>query len=294
MSGSNWQAEQFEQNRDHLRAVAYRMLGSLPEADDAVQEAWLRFNRAGGSGVDNLGAWLTTVVARICLDTLRARSAHREESLTDQPSEPKAPEPSRTDPEREAMLADSVGLALLVVLDRLAPAERLAFVLHDMFDLSFDEIAPILGRSPVATHASWQACFVRRVRGGDTPKTAIAEQRRLVDTFLSALRTGDLETLISVLDPDVVIRTDKVATLAGSPSEVRGAEQWGRQAITRAGGARAARMAIIDGVVGLVIAPRGRLFRVLRFTFGEGRIRQIEVVGEPTVLQSMDLALPED
>jgi len=289
MTESEFLAERFEQSRNHLRAVAYRMLGSLAEADDAVQEAWLRLSRAEAEAVENLGGWLTTVVARICLDMLRARNSRREDELNEQlPGHPKLP--ASPNPEQEALLADSVGLAVMVILDRLAPAERLAFVLHDMFDLSFDEISSIIGRSSEATRQLASRAR-KRIRGGVPATPAVSEQKRVVDSFLSALRAGDFNALVSVLDPNLVVRTDPAASTPAVPTEVRGAEFWARHAIKTAQGARAARAALIDGSVGLVIAPRGHLFRVMRFSFTKERISEIEVLGNPTTLAGLDLAL---
>jgi len=290
MTDSQFLAERFEQNRDHLRAVAYRMLGSLSEADDAVQEAWIRLSRCEADAIDNLGGWLTTVVARVCLDMLRARNSRREDELDEQlPGKP-AKFPASVNPEQEALLADSVGVALMVVLERLAPAERLAFVLHDMFDLSFEEIASIIGRTPVATRQLASRAR-KRVRGGETPASMVTEQRNVVDTFLAALRAGDFNALVSVLDPNLVVHTDAASATPALPTEVRGAEFWARHAIKTAQGARAARPVLINGAVGLVIAPRGHLFRVLRFRFAEGKIAEIDVIGDQTQLASLDLAL---
>jgi RNA polymerase sigma factor (sigma-70 family) len=289
MTESQFLADRFEQNRDRLRAVAYRMLGSLAEADDAVQEAWLRLSRTGADSIENLGGWLTTVVGHVCLDMLRARTSRREDSLEEQLPEP-APKKANATPEQEAVLADSVGLALMVVLDRLAPAERLAFVLHDMFDLSFDEIAAIVGRSPAAARQLASRAR-RRIRGGPAPAASLPQQRKVVDAFLAALRGGDFEALVAVLDPDLVVHSDQASTLPGHPSEVRGAELWARQAITAAKGARAARSVLVNGAVGLIVAPRGRLFRVLRFTFADRKISRIDVIGDPAVLASLDLAV---
>ena len=289
MTESQFLAERFEQNRDHLRAVAYRILGSLSEADDAVQEAWLRLSRSEPDAIDNLGGWLTTVVARVCLDMLRSRNSRREDELDErQPAPIKLP--SSPNPEQEALLADSVGLALMVVLDRLAPAERLAFVLHDMFDLSFDEIASIIGRSPVATRQLASRAR-KRVRTVDAPAPTISKQRRVVDAFLAALRAGDFNALVSVLDPNLVVRTDPAAATPALPTEVRGADFWARQAIKTAQGARAARAALINGSVGLIVAPRGHLFRVLRFTFADEKISEIDVIGDNITLANLDLAL---
>lgn len=289
MTESQFLAERFEQSREHLRAVAYRILGSLAEADDAVQEAWLRLSRTDTGSIDNLGGWLTTVVSRVCLDMLRARNSRREDELNEESSaQPKVP--SSPNPEQEALLADSVGLAVMVVLDRLAPAERLAFVLHDMFDLSFDEISSIIGRSPVATRQLASRAR-KRIRGGAPATPALSGQRRIVDAFLGALRAGDFNTLVSLLDPNLVVRTDAAAATPALPTEIRGAEFWAGHAIKTAQGARAARAALIDGSVGLVIAPRGHLFRAMRFTLSEGRISEIEVLGDRTTLANLDLAL---
>ena len=290
MTGTEYLAERFEQNRDHLRAVAYRILGSATEAEDAVQEAWLRLSRTDNASIDNLGGWLTTVVARVCLDMLRARTSRREDELDEQsPSLPVRPL-SAPNPEQEALLADSVGLAVMVVLERLAPVERLAFVLHDMFDLSFDEIASIIGRSPVAARQLASRAR-KRLRGGPAPSPAVSNQRRVVDAFLAALRAGDFNALVSTLDPDLVVHTDAAAATPALPTEVRGAEFWARHTIKTAQGARAARAVLINGSVGLLIAPRGRLFRVLRFTFADERIREIHVIGDRTTLANLDLAL---
>jgi RNA polymerase sigma-70 factor (ECF subfamily) len=220
----------FEEHRAHLRAVAYRMLGSLGEVDDAVQEAWLRLSRVDTMGIDNLGGWLTTVVARVCLDMLRSRHSRREEPFTPDAPEPVATGTGGSSPEHEALLADSVGLALLVVLDRLAPAERLAFVLHDMFAVPFEDIAPIVGRSAEATRQLASRAR-RRVRGGATTSApGLVRQREVVDAFLAALRGGDFEGLLTVLDPDLVVRTD-LAAPSGVPAEVRGAAVWAKQAV---------------------------------------------------------------
>ena len=226
-------AQRFEEKRTHLRAVAYRMLGSLPEAEDAVQEAWLRLNRSDVSGVENLGGWLTTVVARVSLDMLRSRKARREETLDVDASAPVPGGANPSTPEQEALLADSIGLALLVVLQTLPPSERVAFVLHDMFDLSFDEIAPIVGRSSTAAR-QLASRGRRRVRGASrVAETELGEQRQVVDAFLTALRGGDFEALVAVLDPDVVVRID-----TGPAAEIRGARTWAGQAVQFSRGAR--------------------------------------------------------
>lgn len=283
-------AEQFEENRGHLRAVAYRMLGSMTEADDAIQETWLRLSRSDAGEIQNLGGWLTTVVARVCLDMLRARMSRHEEPLEGGGPEPVAARHAAIDPEQEALLADSVGLALLVVLDRLNPAERLAFVLHDLFAISFEEIGSIVGRSPAAARQLASRAR-RRVQGGDAPASGVPEQRQVVDSFLAAMRAGDLEALVAVLDPDFALRADAIALPGGMPAGVHGARGWAEQALKFGRGARFARLALVDGAVGLVVGPRGRLFRVLRFTVAGGRIVQIEVIGEPARLAELDLAV---
>jgi RNA polymerase sigma factor (sigma-70 family) len=284
---------QFENNRNHLRAVAYRMLGSLSEADDAVQETWLKLSRSDASSVENLGGWLTTVVARVCLDMLRARTSRREESLEEHTVAPveSAVRSRGLDPEQETLLAESVGLALLVVLDTLAPAERISFVLHDLFAVSFDEIANIVGRSPAAVRQLASRAR-RRIQGADTASgTDLAGQRKVVDAFLTALRAGDFQALVAVLDPNVVITADAAAQPVEAKREIRGAENWAKGAIAAARGARAAQPALIDGAVGLVIAPQGRLFRALRFTLAEGKIAAVEVIGDPERLRRLDLAI---
>ena len=285
-------AEHFEQNRDHLRAVAYRMLGSLTEADDAVQEAWLRLNRSDAGEIQNLGGWLTTVVARVCLDLLRSRASRREDPLDATAStQPDIHAHGVPNPEQEALLADSVGHALLVVLDRLNPAERLAFVLHDLFDLSFDEIASILNRSPEATRQLASRAR-RRVRGTAAPSDAnLARQRELVGNFLAALRSGDLHALLAVLDPDLIVNADAASAVGGVRREIRGASNWAAGAIQAARGARFAFPAMVDGAVGLVVAPKGRLFRVLRFSFSAEKIASIQVIGDPSQLRALEIAV---
>lgn len=289
-----WLAEQFEQSRAHLRAVAYRMLGSLSEADDAVQEAWLRLSRADTGGIENLGGWLTTVVARVCLDMLRSRKSRREEPFEAQLVEPTASRENGIDPEYETLVADSVGLALLVVLDTLDPAERLALVLHDMFDLSFDEIAPIVGRSPAAARQLASRAR-RRVRGAAAvPDADFTGQREVVDAFLAALRAGDFEALVAVLDPDVVFRADAVSAGPGAPREIRGARNWAKGALAFARAARFAQPALVNGAVGIVMVRRGRLLRALRFTFAGGKIAEAEAIGERERLHQLDLAVLPD
>jgi RNA polymerase sigma-70 factor (ECF subfamily) len=280
-------AKRFEEHRTHLRAVAYRMLGSLSEVDDAVQEAWLRLSRTDAAGIDNLGGWLTTVVARVCLDMLRSRQSRREEALTPDAPEPVATGPSGSSPEEEALLADSVGLALLVVLDRLTPAERLAFVLHDMFAVPFEDIGPMVGRSVEAARQLASRAR-RRVRGGATAAAPhLARQREVVEAFLAALRGGDFEGLLAVLDPDLVVRAD----MPGAPGEIRGAAVWAKGAVAYGHMARVVRPALVNGTIGLVMAPRGELSRALTFTIAHGRIAAIEVIGNPARLAALDVAI---
>jgi RNA polymerase sigma factor (sigma-70 family) len=291
MNECHWLTEQFEENRGHLRGVAYRMLGSLSEADDAVQECWLRLNRSDTDKVENLRAWLTTVVARICLDMLRSRQSRREEPLETAAPEPAARPTGTANPETEAVLAESVGYATLVVLGRLNPAERIAFVLHDLFDFPFEEIARITGRSPEAARQLASRAR-RRVRGVSTlPEDEVAQQQSLVEKFLAALRLGDATKLLEVLDPAFAVHADAAAAPAGVPTDIRGAEAWAKQAIRAARGARLARPAMVEGSVGLVVAPRGRLFRVLRFTFANGRITAMEVIGDPERLRAIEVGV---
>lgn len=292
MNERDYLAERFEEHRAHLRGVAYRMLGSLGEVDDAIQEAWLRLSRSDTASIDNLGGWLTTVVARVCMDMLRSRKSRREEPLTPDAPEPTATGTSGRSPEHEAVLADSVGLALLVVLDRLTPPERLAFVLHDMFGLSFEEIAPIVGRSDAATRQLASRAR-RRVRGGAaSPEADLVRQREVVDAFLAALRGGNFEGLLAVLDPDLVVRAD-VAVPSGAPAEIRGAAVWAKQAVAFGHLARLARPALVNGGVGIVMAPRGRLFRALRLTIANGKITEIEIIGDPARLEELELSIVE-
>jgi RNA polymerase sigma factor (sigma-70 family) len=294
MDGQEWLTARFEAHRNHLRGVAYRMLGSRSEADDAVQEAWLRLSRSGTSGIENLGGWLTTVVARVCLDMLRSRKSRREEPLGPHVPEPIAGREDGIDPNQEALLADSVGLALLVVLEKLAPAERVAFVLHDMFDLPFDEIAPIVGRSPTAARQLASRAR-RRVRGGAAVSDAgLTRHRHVVDAFLAASRNGDFDALLAVLDPDIVLRADRVAVPTGVPTEVRGAPAVAKNALAFSGRARFAQLALVNGAVGIVVAPRGRLFTVLGFTISAGKIVEIDVIADPGRLRQLDLAVLDD
>lgn len=300
-SGSDWLAERFEENRGHLRGVAYRMLGSASEADDAVQETWLRLSRSDVSGVENLGGWLTTVAARVCLDMLRMRSSRREESLEEQAPDSATMEAKKIDPEQEAVLADAVGAALLVVLDRLEPAERLAFVLHDMFAVPFEEIAPIVGRSEDA--ARQLASRARRrvhgaAAGGRVSANAnLAEQRRIVESFMGALRAGDFEGLLKVLDPDVVVRIDAAAGRPGAgPREIHGAENWARGAVAFARTVQLAfvQPALVNGAVGIVLAREGRLFRLLRFAIEHGKIARVDIVADPENLEKVEVQVLED
>ena len=290
---SNWLAQRFEEHRSHLRAVAYRMLGSSGEADDAVQEAWLRLSRTGASGIDNLGGWLTTTVARVCLDTLRSRKSLREDALEEEAPPPiAASAKDRTlDPEQEAILADSVGLALLVVLDRLEPAERLAFVMHDMFSLPFDEIASMLGRSEPAVRQLASRAR-RRVRGvSPTPSADVFEQRKTVDAFVSALRAGDFNAIIAVLDPDVVVHLGEGAGRPGAPPrELHGAETWARGAVAFSQYTRFMQPVIIDGTVGLIFAPGGHLERAMKLTYANGKIATAEIIADPARLRTLELA----
>jgi RNA polymerase sigma factor (sigma-70 family) len=291
MNECHWLTEQFEENRGHLRGVAYRMLGSLSEADDAVQECWLRLSRSDTDKVANLRAWLTTVVARICLDMLRSRQSRREEPLETAAPEPAARPTGAANPETEAVLAESVGYATLVVLGRLNPAERIAFVLHDLFDFPFEEIARITGRSPEAARQLASRAR-RRVRGVSTLREdEVAQQQSLVERFLAALRLGDATKLLEVLDPTFAVHADAAAAPAGVPTDIRGAEAWAKQAIRAARGARLARPAMVEGSVGLIVAPRGRLFRVLRFTFANGRIAAMEVIGDPERLRAIEVGV---
>jgi RNA polymerase sigma factor (sigma-70 family) len=287
MDENDWLAERFEAHRARVRAVAYRMLGSLPEADDAVQEAWLRLSRTDAGGIENLGAWLTTVVARVSLDMLRSRTSRREDPLETQVLEPAA----GTDPEGEAVLADSVGLALLVVLDTLNPAERLAFVLHDMFAVPFDEIAPIVGRSPEAARQLASRAR-RRVKGADTDAGVDRErQRQVVDAFLAASRGGDMGALLAVLDPDIVVRADEAAVKLGAPSEVRTPAAVAEFFLGRA---RTAQTALVDGLPGLVWAPGGRPKVAFEFTVAGGRVVEIHLRADPERLRPEALEILDD
>jgi RNA polymerase sigma-70 factor, ECF subfamily len=298
MDQHSWLTERFEENRPRLRGVAYRMLGSLPEAENAVQEAWLCLSRIDAATVENLGGWLTTVVSRVCLDMLRGRKSRREESIGAQVTEPTVLRGEGADPEGEALLADSVGVALLVVLDTLTPAERLVFVLHDLFAMPFDEIGSIVGRSPAAAKQLASRAR-RRVRGSRTPSDAgRARQREVVEAFLRAVRAGDLDGLLAVLDPDAVVSIDGAARIAAgaadaadTPRELRGASAWAPQLVALSRGLRFVQMALINGSVGLILAPHGKLSRVLTFSFANATITRLEVIGDAARLRGLDIAV---
>ena len=290
MTDEEFLGRRFESERARLREVAYRMLGSSAEAEDAVQEAWLRLSRTDAESVENLPAWLTTVVARVCLNMLRTRRTRDERPLDDAAGRVPSGE-ARVDPEREAVLADSVGLALLVVLDSLSPAERLAFVLHDMFDLPFDEIAPIVGRSSQATRQLASRAR-RRVRGATVPERDRARQRRVVDAYLAATREGDFEGLLAVLAPDVVLRSDGEAMPDGVPVLLRGARDVAAAAMASGPRARQSEVALIDGSVGILMAPRGRLQVALLFEIADDLVTGIEVVAAPDRLAALEVAVP--
>jgi len=289
MSDRDWLAAQFEEQRPHLRRVAYRMLGSLDESEDAIQEAWLRLSRTDETSIDNLGGWLTTVVARVCLDLLRARRARRENSTDGWLPEPIVSVDDKIDPEHEALLADSVGLALLVVLESLSPAERLSFVLHDMFSVPFDEIASILDRSPDAVR-QLASRGRRRVRGARLePDADLAEQRRVANAFMRAARDGDFEGLLAVLDPDVVVRGDR-SIPKGAPLEVRGAREVAERALFFRELAPFARPVLVNGAAGYLVAPQGRLFAVAALTVVGGKITEIDFVTDPDKLLKLTLS----
>jgi RNA polymerase sigma factor (sigma-70 family) len=292
MSGNHGLAERFERDRSRLRAVAYRMLGSATEADDAVQEAWLRLARVDAGGIDNISAWLTTVVGRVCLDMLRSRASRREDPWDAGGLEPVAPvAPPSTgaaDPEQEALLADSVGVAMLVVLETLTPVERLAFVLHDMFAVPFDEIAPIVGRSPAAARQLASRARRRIQADPSTPDGDTARQQRVVDAFLAASRGGDFDTLLTMLDPDVVMRVDAAAQRFGAPAEMRGAANVARFFLGRASGGRPA---LIDGAPGFAALRDGRAHLAVGMVIVGGRIRAIDAVADPDTLGEIEVTV---
>jgi len=286
MDTHDWLAERFEAHRAHLRAVAYRILGSPADAEDAVQEAWLRLSRSDSSQVENLGGWLTTVVARVSLNMLQSRKTRREDPAGSHLPEEIAASTDGAGPEHQAVLADSVGLALLVVLDMLTPAERLAFVLHDMFAMPFEEIAPIVERTPAATRQLASRAR-RRVQGADTTQdTDLTRRREIVQAFLAASRGGDLGALVTMLDPDVVVRADQTVVRIGTAVETRGAQTV---ASFFSGRARGAKLALIDGVAGLVWATGGRPRVVFSFTLSDGKITAIDLLGDPDVLGQLDV-----
>jgi RNA polymerase sigma-70 factor (ECF subfamily) len=292
---SDWLAERFEENRAHLRAVAYRMLGSLSEADDAGQEAWLWLSRSGAGGIENLGGWLTTVVARVCLDMLRSRKSRREKLLGVHVPEPIISHEGRIDPETEVLLADSAGLALLVILETLAPAERLAFVLHDMFDLPFDEIAPIVGPSPTAAR-QLASRGRRRVRGAaNVPDADLSRQREVVDVLLAAARGGDFDALLAVLDLDVVLRADRGAVPRGGSRVLRGARPVAEQALTFSRIAHFVQLVLVNGAAGIVSwLADGRPLSLMGFTVARGKIVEIDILADPERLRRLDLAVLKD
>jgi RNA polymerase sigma factor (sigma-70 family) len=290
MDDHDWLTQRFEEHRAHLRAVAYRMLGSLSEADDAVQETWLRLDRADTSDVENLGGWLTTVVSRVCLNRLRSRKSRREEPLDVYVPDPivRRGDELELDPEHEAELVDSVGLALLVVLDTLAPVERLAFVLHDMFALPFDEIATIVGRSPAASRQLASRAR-RRVQGAATPDVDLTRQREVVDAFFAAARGGDFEALVAVLDPDVVLRSDGGVSRPSVSVVVQGAEAVAGRALTFSRLSPFVRPAVVNGVAGVVVAPGDRPVSIMAFTVRGGRIVEIHSLSDPERLRHLEL-----
>jgi RNA polymerase sigma factor (sigma-70 family) len=291
MNDQDWLAERFEANRSHLRGVAFRMLGSVTEADDAVQEAWVRLSRTDTSDVDNLRAWLTTVVGRVCLNMLRSRKTRREASFETYLPDPIVSPAAGIDPEQEALLGDSVGLAMLVVLDALSPAERIAFVLHDVFAMPFDEIAPIVGRTPAAARQLASRAR-RRVQGAPVPDVDLAGQWAVVDAFLAAARDGDFERLLSVLDPEVVLRSDGGAARPDLISLVRGARAVAEQAMTFRRFGETATRVLVNGIPGGVAwAPDGRPFAVLALTVRRGRIVAINVLADPERLGQLDLTV---
>jgi RNA polymerase sigma-70 factor (ECF subfamily) len=298
MDEHDWLVERFESERPHLRAVAYRLLGSLAEADDAVQESWLRASRSDSRSVTHLGRWLTTVVARVCLDMLRSRAARHEEFLERQLPDPIISREDGMDPEQQVLLAEAVGLALQVILDTLDPAERLAFVLHDVFAVPFDEIAPLVGRSPVAARQLASRAR-RRVQGtAPVPDADLAHSRTVVDAFFAAVREGDFAALLAVLDPNVVVRADYGARAGGAPGgalrEVRGAQSAAEAAILFARHVQFVRPVLVNGAVGAVVAPGGRPYALMGFTVRQGKIAEIDILGDPARLPLLDLSVLDD
>ena len=300
MDENEWLADRFEAHRAHLRAVAYRMLGSLTEADDAVQDTWLRLSRSGASEVDNLGGWLTTIVARVCLNMLRSRNVRREESSGVHLPDPVVSPIGELQPEEEALLADSVGLALLVVLDTLAPAERLAFVLHDMFELPFEEIAPMVGRTPAAARQLASRAR-RRVKGTEVPAPDpdLTRQREVVDAFFLAAREGDFDTLVAVLDPDIVLRVDAGAKRPAASMVIHGAAAVARQALSGLQPILGRpvvhlRPALVNGAAGVVVTLGGQPMTVMGFTVAEGKIAEIDASADPERVRRIAAAVLAD
>lgn len=287
MNDQEWLAGRFEEHRGHLRAVAYRMLGSLSEADDAVQDAWLRLSRSDASEIENLEAWLTTVVARVALNMLRSRRTRRETPFSVHMPEPIVDPADGVDPEHEALLADSVGLALLVVLETLTPAERLAFVLHDMFGIPFDEIAPIVDRSPEATRQLASRAR-RRVQGAPEPDADLAAQREVVEAFMAAARGGDFEALVACLDPDVVLRADAGA-MPGLTREIRGAHEVASGAMSFSRLDLQMQPVLVNGVAGVISLRNGKVFSVAAFTVRGGRVAEMDILADPARLAQLDL-----
>jgi RNA polymerase sigma-70 factor (ECF subfamily) len=291
MDDNEWLARQFDGNRVHLRSVAYKMLGSLTEADDAVQETWLRLSRTDTAEIENLTGWLTTVTARVCLNMLRSRQSRREESLSVHLPDPIVSNEKGVDPEHQALLADSVGLALLVVLETLTPAERLAFVLHDMFAMPFEDIAPIVDRSPAAARQLASRAR-RRVQGSaPSPDADLSRQREVVDAFLAAAQAGDFDALLAVLDPDVVLRADRGAAAAAALEEVQGARAVAERALTFARFAQYGRVALVNGAIGVITTRNGEPFAVMGVTVAGGRIVELDVLADPERLRPLDLAV---
>ena len=291
MDDADWLAQQFEQYRPHLRAVSYRMLGSHAEAEDAVQDAWLRLSRSGADGVENLGGWLTTIVARVCLNMLRSRNVRREQPVDVHLPDPVISRADGPDPEQEAILADSVGLALQVVLDTLSPAERLAFVLHDMFDLPFDEIAPMLGRSPAAARQLASRAR-RRVQGAEVPvpDPDVAAQRAVVDAFFAAARAGDFDGLVAVLDPDVVLRSDGGGQRPDASAVLRGVSAVAGRAVLFTRPGAVVWPALVNGAAGVIVTVEDRPVSVMGFTVSSGKIVEIHSLLDPERLERLDLA----
>jgi RNA polymerase sigma-70 factor, ECF subfamily len=294
MNENDLLAELFEEHRTHLRAVAYRMLGSVSEADDAVQEAWLRLSRSDSREIENLGGWLTTVVGRVCLNMLRARRTRREEPLDVHVPEPILSREDGLDPEYEALLADSVGLALLVVLETLSPAERLAFVLHDMFAVPFEEIAPMVGRSPAGARQLASRARRRVQSEAPPPDPDLRHQREVVDAFFAAARGGDFEALVAVLDPDVVLRSDGGAARPSATHLLHGAQAVAERAFTYARLSPYVRPALVNGAAGVVVTPPGGLFSVMAFTVRDGRIIAIDALSDPERLRELDLTFLDE